>query len=227
MTQSEPLGLLYLQCQPGGAADSELAPAERLVAAQQIAQTASEQIALALSNLKLRETLRSQAIRDPLTGLFNRRYLEESFDRELHRSARNQTALSVILMDLDHFKRFNDTFGHEAGDLLLREIGSLLKSSVRGGDIPCRFGGEEFLLVMPEATGETAQQRAEQLREKIKQLALEYQGQPLGRVTMSLGIAVYPSHGHAATDIVRAADRALYRAKAEGRDRVVVADSAG
>jgi diguanylate cyclase (GGDEF)-like protein/PAS domain S-box-containing protein len=227
ITQSEPLGLLYLQCQPGEAADPETTPAARLLAAQQIALTAAEQMALALSNLKLRETLRSQAIRDPLTGLFNRRYLEESFDRELHRAARNQTPLSVILMDLDHFKRFNDTFGHEAGDLLLCEVGGLLKSSVRGGDILCRYGGEEFLLVMPEATLDAAQQRADLLRDKIKQLALVYQGQPLGRVTMSLGVAAYPLHGHAATDIVRAADRALYRAKADGRDRVVVAETTG
>jgi diguanylate cyclase (GGDEF)-like protein len=227
MIQGAPLGLLYLQCQPGEAADPEAAPATRLLDAQQIALTASEQMALALSNLKLRETLRGQAIRDPLTGLFNRRYLDESFDRELHRAARNAATLSVIMMDLDHFKRFNDTFGHEAGDALLREVGALLRGSVRGGDIPCRYGGEEFLLAMPEATLDSAQQRAEFLRDKVKQLALEYQGQPVGQVTMSLGVAAYPLHGHTAADVVRAADRALYRAKAEGRDRVVMAEPLG
>ena len=225
MTQSEPLGVLYLQCQPDGSHDPEAAPANRILAAQQIAQIASEQIALALANLKLRETLRSQAIRDALTGLFNRRYMEESLDREMHRAVRNKTSLSLVLMDLDHFKHFNDAFGHDAGDLVLRELGLLLKAHVRRGDIPCRYGGEEFLLVMPEASIEAAQQRAETLREEVKLLKLEHLGRPLGEVTLSLGVAAYPQHGTVAEEVLRAADRALYRAKSEGRDRVVAAHS--
>jgi diguanylate cyclase (GGDEF)-like protein/PAS domain S-box-containing protein len=217
IAQAETLGLLYLQSSaPGSGAAEALGDKERL------AMTAAEHIALALSNLNLRETLRSQAIRDPLTNLFNRRYMEESLERELRRVRRKQAPLSVIMLDVDHFKRFNDTFGHDGGDSLLRHLGSMLQSSVRGEDIACRYGGEEFILILPEAPLAVAHQRAEQVREKAKHMRVEHLGQSLEAVTLSLGVASSPEHGATGEAIIHAADTALYRAKHEGRDRVVV-----
>ncbi len=182
------------------------------------------QIALSLAKLRLRETLRLQSIRDPLTGLFNRRYMEESLARELRRAARNQRSLGAIMLDLDHFKRFNDTFDHEAGDALLRELGDFLRTRTRCEDIACRYGGEEFALILPEASVEVTRQRAERLRTEFKHLNVEHRGQSLGTVTLPLGIAVFPEHGTSVEDILWAADRALYRAKEEGRDRVVIGE---
>jgi diguanylate cyclase (GGDEF)-like protein/PAS domain S-box-containing protein len=184
----------------------------------------AERFSLALANLKLREMLRNQSIRDPLTGLFNRRYLEESLDRELHRASRKQRNVALIMIDLDHFKRFNDTFGHPAGDALLREFAAILKRRVRGGDVACRFGGEEFALIIGETSAAGACICVEQIRQDIKQLNVHYMGQPLGTVTLSAGVAVFPGDGQTAEDLVRAGDTALYRAKSEGRDRVLIYD---
>jgi diguanylate cyclase (GGDEF)-like protein len=184
--------------------------------------TVAEDMALALSNLRLRETLRSQAIRDPLTGLFNRRYLEETMDRELSRVKRQRGSLGVIMMDLDHFKEYNDTFGHSGGDELLSALGTLIKGQIRGEDIACRYGGEEFLLILPGASLEVALERAEILRQAVKEMHLRYQG--LKPTTLSLGVAVYPDHGDTGLEIIKAADAALYRAKQAGRDRVMAAE---
>ncbi|HEY9844981.1 MAG TPA: diguanylate cyclase, partial [Candidatus Caenarcaniphilales bacterium] len=214
MAQGDALGVLYLSSLERG----------RLTAAKQrLAVTVAEQIALALANLQLRETLQNQSIRDPLTGLFNRRYLDESLERELHRAKRNLQSLGIIMLDVDYFKRFNDTFGHEAGDALLRELGLLLQGYIRGADIACRYGGEEFLLLLPEASLDATYQRAEQLRQAVKHLNVQHRRQAVGAVTLSLGVAVFPEHGLTAEVVVRAADVALYRAKAEGRDRIVTA----
>ena len=187
-----------------------------------LAVTFAEHIALALANLKLRETMRLQSFRDPLTGLFNRRYMEESLDRELRRAMRKQRSVGAIMMDLDHFKRINDTFGHQAGDKILRALGQFLRSNVRAEDIACRYGGEEFMLVLPEATLDVTLQRAQRLREGFKHLNVRHQGGSLEAVTLSLGVAAFPDHGMTAEAILHAADRAFYQAKAEGRDRVVV-----
>jgi len=183
----------------------------------------ADSVALALANLKLRETLRHQSIRDPLTGLFNRRYMEETLERETRRVARAQRPLGIIMLDVDHFKLFNDTFGHDAGDSLLREFGNFLRAHVRGEDVACRYGGEEFTLILPEASLEVTRQRAEHLRGDIKHLHAQYHDQPLGAVALSLGVAVFPDHGSTGEAVLKAADAALYRAKREGRDRVVVA----
>ena len=183
----------------------------------------AEQISLAFANLMLRETLKYQSVRDPLTGLFNRRHMEESLERELQRAARSHRPVTVLMIDIDHFKRFNDTFGHEAGDVLLRELGSILKAQIRGGDIACRYGGEEFLLILAETGLEAAQQRAERLGELSKGLHIRHHGETLRRITISTGLACFPEHGTSAAQIVKAADEALYRAKTEGRDRVVFA----
>ena len=189
------------------------------VARNQLAITVAEDMALSLANLRLRETLRSQAIRDPLTGLFNRRYLEETMERELNRVKRQETTLGVIMMDLDHFKEYNDTFGHSGGDGLLSALGILLRSQIRGEDIACRYGGEEFLLILPGASLEVALERAESLRQAVKEMHQHQQG--LKPTTLSLGVAVYPTHGDTGLEIIKAADAALYRAKQAGRDRVL------
>jgi diguanylate cyclase (GGDEF)-like protein len=190
---------------------------------RQLATTLARHIELALANLHLRETLRSQSIRDPLTGLFNRRSMEETLALEVARAARSRHTLSVIMLDLDRFKNFNDTFGHEAGDVLLRHLAKLLQTHIRPGDIACRYGGEEFTLILPNAPLEVAKQRTERLCELARHLSVEHQGRSLGPVTISAGIAVFPLHGSSEETLLRAADVALYRAKTEGRDRVIVA----
>jgi diguanylate cyclase (GGDEF)-like protein/PAS domain S-box-containing protein len=214
MAQGEAMGVLYLGTQESG----------RLTETkQQLAVTVTEHIALSLANLKLRETLKNQSIRDPLTCLFNRRYMEESLERELIRCQRKQQPLSIIMLDVDHFKRFNDTFGHEAGDAVLQKLGQFLQSHIRGSDIACRYGGEELTLILPEASLEVTKKRAEQIREGIKHLSVQHHGQALGAITLSLGVASFPEHGLSGEAVIRAADAALYRAKKEGRDAVRVA----
>jgi diguanylate cyclase (GGDEF)-like protein len=189
-----------------------------------LAVTVAEQFALALANLRLRETLRGQSIRDPLTGLFNRRYMEETLDRELRRAERERRALSLILLDIDRFKSFNDTFGHEAGDTVLASLGALLRSTLRAGDVACRYGGEEFVLILPAASLADAHRRAEEIRESIRGLRVSLGGRPLEAVRCSMGVAAFPEHGEEGDALLRAADAALYRAKGEGRDQVVLAD---
>ncbi len=189
---------------------------------RQVAIAAAEHIALALSNLKLRETLRSLSIRDPLTGLFNRRHMEESLDRELRRAERMGTPVGIIMLDLDHFKEFNDRYGHDAGDALLREFGLYLLHGARGGDIACRYGGEEFTLILPGASLEDTRKRAEQFCEGAKRLNINLHGQSPHPITVSLGVAVFPDHAKTGEGVLKAADAALYAAKSQGRNRVVV-----
>ena len=184
----------------------------------------SEHIAMALSNLRLHETLRSQSIRDPLTGLFNRRFMEESLELELRRASRNQRPLGMIMIDLDHFKYFNDNFGHEAGDLLLKELGALLRGNIRAEDIACRYGGEEFTLILPEGNCQVTRQRAEFFQDAIQRLDIHYRGQSLGRITASMGVAVFPEHARTGQTLMECADKALYRSKNAGRDRVTMAE---
>jgi len=188
-----------------------------------LALTVAEQASLAVANLLLRDLLRNQSVRDPLTGLFNRRYLEESFDRDLERASRSQRPIGVIMLDLDHFKRVNDTFGHVAGDTVLRKVSEILLQSVRGGDIAARIGGEEFILVLPDASLEVTQGRAEQIRKAVAGCKPTHEGRSIGDITVSSGVAVVPTHGATRQGILQAADAALYLAKNSGRDRVVVA----
>jgi diguanylate cyclase (GGDEF)-like protein len=223
MAQGEALGILHLQgltCPPAPAGDRcEPFPEST----RRLALTVAEHLALALANLKLQETLRHQAIRDPLTGLFNRRFMEETVEREVHRMLRKGAQLGVIMLDLDHFKRFNDTFGHAAGDSLLSALGILVRNHIRKEDVACRYGGEEFTLILPETPLAITCERAETLRRLVHDLKLQHQGQSLGPITVSLGVAAFPNHGDTPEALLRAADAALYRAKHEGRDRVVVA----
>jgi len=215
MAQGEALGLLHLQCTTGAPAlDQE---------SQRLAETIAEQIAMALSNLNLREALRQQSIRDTLTGLFNRRYMDETLAREIERARRRDLPIGVIMLDIDYFKRFNDTYGHQAGDVLLTALGKFLQTQVRLDDIACRYGGEEFTLILPGASQELAHQRAEQLRVNIHALQVSFEGDTLAAITLSLGVAVFPAHGETAQAVLRAADAALYKAKENGRDRVELA----
>ena len=212
--QGETLGVLHIQAQPGYSLEKlELQAAPVAV-----------RVALALANLRLRESLRSQSIRDPLTGLFNRRYMEETLERELHRAARHKNPLGVIMIDIDYFKRFNDTFGHEVGDALLEELGAFMRANVRSEDVPCRYGGEEFIVILPEATLEDSYKRAVQLRAGIANIKLIRRGQAIGPITVSQGVAGFPDHGASSGQVLQAVDAALYRAKRGGRDRVVVAE---
>lgn len=187
-----------------------------------LANAVAERISFALANLKLRELLRNQSIRDPLTGLFNRRYLEESLNRELNRANRMDRTVSVVMLDLDHFKHFNDTFGHQVGDILLKEVAVVIKSRVRAGDLACRYGGEEFSLILAEVDAEGAYKCVESIRESIKHLSLHHRGQTLGTITVSAGVATFPAHGNNSEDLIRCADEALYRAKNSGRDCIIV-----
>ncbi len=170
------------------------------------------------------QELISQAIRDPLTGLFNRRYLEESLERELSKAIRHNTQLAIIMLDADHFKMFNDTYGHLAGDMILRNMGTHLVKYSRKEDIACRYGGEEFVLVLPETSTEVATQRAEDLRKIIESgKTMKYRHQTLPTVTISLGVAAFPNNGSKVDQLISAADKALYRAKEQGRNQVAVA----
>jgi diguanylate cyclase (GGDEF)-like protein/PAS domain S-box-containing protein len=213
LAQGELLGLLHLKL---GAHGRSLETRFRFV------MTVAEHVSLAIANLKLRETLRSQSIRDPLTGLFNRRYMEESLDREMRRAARGGHPIGIIMLDLDDFKGFNDAHGHDAGDALLRLVGTTLQRAVRAEDIACRYGGEEFALILPEAPLGEAVSRAEAIRESVRALAIEHRRQQVTGVTISAGVAVFPEHGPAGHTVLRAADAALYQAKSAGRDAVYV-----
>jgi diguanylate cyclase (GGDEF)-like protein len=171
------------------------------------------------------QELQEQAISDPLTGLYNRRYLSEFLSRELVRAKRSATPVAVILIDLDRFKRVNDTFGHEAGDVVLTAVGALLKSKVRGSDIACRYGGEEFALIMPQADVDAAGRRAEEVRAGVAALAPTHHGKSLGKLTASFGIALFPDHARDIDSLLRAADVALYAAKGAGRNRIMISSA--
>jgi diguanylate cyclase (GGDEF)-like protein/PAS domain S-box-containing protein len=188
-----------------------------------IAQDITEQKNLAQQLYQANMRLQEQAIRDSLTGLHNRRYLDETLPRELQRAQRHYQSIGMIMLDVDHFKHFNDSYGHDAGDTLLREIGAFLQRNTRGDDITCRYGGEEFILVLPGASVADTRQRAEMLCTDIQALAINHKGHPLHTVTASFGVAVFPDHASTADDLVRAADQALYQAKQGGRNAVHVA----
>ncbi|HET7562315.1 MAG TPA: GGDEF domain-containing protein, partial [Rhodanobacteraceae bacterium] len=194
-------------------------------ATAQLAGTIADQLALALGNLQLQASLRIQSIRDALTGLFNRRYLEASLPRELMRSDRRHGGLSVLMFDLDHFKRYNDTQGHDGGDALLAAFGALLAQSCRGEDIPCRYGGEEFAVVLVDADHAHALARAEAIRKATSELVVPFRGATLPSATVSIGVASFPDHGATPEVLLRLADQALYRAKQNGRNQVASANS--
>jgi diguanylate cyclase (GGDEF)-like protein/PAS domain S-box-containing protein len=167
----------------------------------------------------LQDQLREQAIRDPLTGLYNRLPLNEFFDRELRMAQRRRQPISMVLVDLDHFKTVNDTYGHQAGDEVLRVLGDLIRQSYRASDIPCRYGGDEFLILVPDMALELACERTEHLRKALEETSIVH-GTSLTHITASFGVATFPQHGDTPDALIAAADRALYTAKKCGRNQV-------
>lgn len=211
IVQEELVGVMHLFAPAGQATTKHQ---------QDLAITFSNIVKLALANISLRESLRELSLRDALTGLFNRRFLDETLARELVKIVREKNTLCVCMLDIDDFKKINDTSGHDAGDKVLKIIGSLLKQNFRGSDIPCRFGGEEFLVIMLTSTLQDSVKRMNQFRTKIKNESLFFKGQLLPKITVSIGIAEAPQHGITIEEIIRAADEALYIAKQSGKDKV-------
>ncbi len=217
VTQHESFGVLSLHGVLGNGLDER----ERW---KRLITMVADHLTLSLANLRLREQLLEQSIRDPLTGLFNRRYLNETLERELCRANRIQHPISVIMLDIDHFKHYNDTYGHDGGDALLRAVSMFLQTFVRVDDIVCRYGGEEFTLVLPGVSLHDSSRRATEICTAITHVQATHQGSTLGIVTASLGVACFPTHGTTPNDIIGSADVALYRAKNQGRNRVCIAE---
>ncbi|MBI5752685.1 MAG: diguanylate cyclase [Hydrogenophilales bacterium] len=211
IAQSALLGTLHLQAQTASAE----APCSWL------AEALAQRAAGAISRIQREALLRAQATRDPLTGLHNRRFLEETLALEEMRAKRRGAPIGLMVLDVDHFKRFNDSFGHDAGDALLRALGRAIRSQVRKGDIPCRFGGEEFVIVLPGADLDITVARAEALRLAVRELNVRHGEQALGPITVSIGVACYPRHGANCQAVLKVADQALYAGKHAGRDRVM------
>jgi diguanylate cyclase (GGDEF)-like protein/PAS domain S-box-containing protein len=221
--QGDTLGVLHLEFAGDAATNTDSGSESLRDSQRRVATTVAGHIALSLASLRLRETLRDQSIRDPLTGLFNRRFMEESLEREMQRAVRKSHPVSVLFIDLDHFKRFNDTFGHDAGDLVLRSIADLFRKVFRMDDVICRYGGEEFGIILPESSAENAAIRANALRELTKKLQIQYKNHTLGAVTLSIGVAAFPEHGETSEELLKVADQCLYKSKAAGRNLVTVA----
>lgn len=211
IAHGDTVGLLHLVFDEGAESEG--------LDTQKLANFCAEQISLAIANVKLREQLRDQSTRDPLTGLYNRRYFLDFAKREINRSTTTKRPAALISLDVDHFKQFNDEYGHDAGDTVLKALAETLQTMFREGDVPCRLGGEEFIVMLPGATRARAMERAEALRAQIEGLTIRYGGQTL-KITASLGVAAYPDDGMVLEALMREADEALYKAKSDGRNRV-------
>jgi len=215
MAQSEAVGILHLT-QPE---DAPMPEAKR-----RLAMAMAEHLAMALSNLRLHETLRNQSIRDQTTGLFNRSFMEESLELELRRAGRTQNPLSMIMLALDDFQELTENYGLDAGDSILRRTGMLLQANVRKGDIACRFSGQTFIVLLPQAGLEVCQLRGETLLELVRTLEVKSQSEPVGRISASVGLAVFPNNGQTVEALLRSAESALNRAKAGGGNRAIGAN---
>jgi diguanylate cyclase (GGDEF)-like protein len=208
------LGMLYVQC-PSEA--EVITVNQHMDGLRQLVQLTG----MAIATLNLRTKLENQSIRDSLTGLFNRHFMQISLEREISRAARRKQMLAVFMLDLDHFKKFNDTFGHAAGDAVLRSVADVFQSSIRAEDIACRYGGEEFTIMLPDVTPAVALERAESIRRAVANLRLPLDTEVYGAFTASIGVAFYPNDGEGTDLLLRRADMALYRAKRLGRNQVV------
>jgi len=225
-TQGELMGVMELfwpACQLQLSAEKRKSTREFQI---KIAHTLVDHLALSLINLRLRDSLRKQAIHDPLTGLYNRRYLDDALSREVRRAVRRDASFGIIMIDIDYFKQVNDQYGHDAGDVLLKEVAILFQTHLRGEDLVCRYGGEEFVAILPEADIIETTARAEEIRKVVEERVVEYAGQQIS-VTISAGVSMYSAHGKKAHNLIKAADDALYRAKTAGRNRVETADPEG
>ena len=226
LAHGETIGLLNLEFRCHTGSEGEALRKEANAEQRRLGLVCAEQISLAIANVKLRDQLRDQSIRDVLTGLFNRRYMLETCRREFSRAARTDQSISILSIDIDHFKKYNDNHGHDAGDLVLRAVGNCLENLFRNEDIPCRFGGEEFVVILPGADADAALRRAEQLRSKVEDIVVRYLEKNLPRITVSIGVAVFPDAGDNPQVVLKAADEALYRAKEKGRNRVELSGAA-
>jgi diguanylate cyclase (GGDEF)-like protein len=216
LAHGETVGLMHLR--------AHSADCENFAANKKLARMCAEQISMAISNVQMRDQLHDQSVRDPLTGLFNRRHMTDSLRKGISRCQSQGSRLSLIAIDVDHFKKFNDNHGHDAGDMVLRAVGSVLEQACDGDEVACRPGGEEFTLILPDTTPEDALTRAELVRQAVEEVTVRYGEKALPRVTISIGVSHYPSHGTMPQDLMRAADEALYEAKARGRNQVYVAN---
>ncbi|BBD08241.1 diguanylate cyclase [Desulfovibrio ferrophilus] len=215
IAQSELIGLLHIAFDTPGPKGNQTKA--------QLAARIADNLALALANIRLRETLRQQTIQDPLTGLYNRRFMDEIIATEVSRTIRRKRTFGILMIDIDHFKQVNDTHGHDIGDMVLRELGGYLLDNVRAEDVPCRFGGEEFAIIINEVDQKTLLGKATEICRGISELITVPTKKERLRITVSIGAALFPDHGDTAEDVLKAADLALYQAKEQGRNRVVVA----
>ena len=221
LAQGELIGVLSIALAPDADDSDSAVPRDGSI--QQLVVTVAEQIASSMANFTLRESLRNLSIRDPLTDLYNRRYMEETLKREMSGAARTQSELTILQIDVDHFKDFNDNYGHEVGDAVLKAVGEVLLLLFRESDVPCRSGGEEFTVILPDCAWVDGERRAQELQLCVAELdfAFKSKGARPKPPTLSIGIASSPEHGNTAATLLRAADMALYAAKAAGRDRIV------
>ncbi len=218
--RSECLGIIHLSCDYAGVESRHREPALKRIEGK--LKGISELYALSLANIRLRERLHLQSIVDPLTGLFNRRHMEYALTREFDRATRSSTNVGLMMLDLDHFKQLNDTYGHEVGDKVLWKIGMFLKNSIRGEDIACRYGGEELIVILPGCSPEDCLQKANEIRQGIEKLTVVVKKRE-HRVTVSIGISSFPQNGELIDEVIRAADDAMYEAKKAGRNCIVSA----
>jgi len=218
---------LPLRAKSGKLVQVEFVSNEYLVSNKKVIQCnirdITDRVAAQAALLDREAFLLELSVRDHLTGLFNRRYMEETLERELRRTSRRHLPLGIIMLDIDDFKHFNDSYGHAAGDVILQELGKLVLNHTRGEDIPSRYGGDEFIIILPDANLEVTCMRAELIQDHTRNYQIQFDGNILEVITLSFGIAVFPEHGSSSTEILRAVDHALYRAKNEGRDQIVVA----
>jgi diguanylate cyclase (GGDEF)-like protein/PAS domain S-box-containing protein len=220
IAQGEMLGMLHIEFKPSDES-TEDEKDHYINSRKRLIKITADNLALSLVSLKLREALQSQSIRDPLTHLFNRRHMEESLEREIHRCARAKSGLGIIMSDADHFKSINDKFGHDIGDFVLIEYAKLLKKSVRNSDIVCRYGGKEFI-IMPDANKDAVFARAEKMCAQIREMKLIHEGMPLPELTASFGVSYADGVEVDRSELIRAADLALYKAKDGGKNQVVM-----
>lgn len=217
LAHGETVGLMHLKSLGEGNHDAFLE-------SRKMAQMCAEQISLAIANVRMRDELHDQSVRDPLTGLFNRRHFMEAIRKAAQLTEQKGIGFGLVSIDVDHFKKFNDTFGHDAGDIVLRSVGKVFEEAVDGEEVACRFGGEEFMLLLPYATLEQTEARAEKIRKDVEKLSVRYGEKTLPKITLSAGVVAAPEHGLAAQELVKTADDALYDAKAKGRNCVVIAE---
>ena len=223
--QGETIGVVHALFGPERQASPDEASRSMKQAKMQLVITCAEQASTTLANLRLRRELLERSVRDPLTGLYNRRYMEDSLAREERRARRRGSTLGLIVLDIDHFKQINDDFGHDEGDRVLRALGGLLRSQVRGEDIACRFGGEEFVLILPEISRTDLIRRADEIRRHAAEgLCVRVEGEVVRTVSVSAGVSLYPEDAPSAAEALKAADDAMYVSKRLGRDRVTPFD---